>query len=762
MRVGPAGANRAGSPQPAGKHNAVQVLPCDGGEGIVRFDLSALPQGARVRRADLRIFQTSRITGKDEDGLVNIEIYPLLSPFRAGGKPKVAGRPLELRAPWYDRIDATEAVRKWVAGRTGPPRAEFFVKACPRWDAEATCLDVCYEGRAAAVPPQVKDLKVFHRSGQTFITWREIDDPLGKDRIKWGELKSILAGLDRKRRVRYCVYRSKKPITAGTLQEAKLIAEVKPLSCWNVNGRNIERPIDHFIATEYAVMWGHGSPFGRASTEGKFGLDCSIDRFVIREGEGPLPRQSGLYVHTPGKPGRAYYAVVTSIDGVQNTVEFSPANALAEPVGEAPAEPEPVGQGELPKSRFWNYPDRRLHYVRWVAPPYGNLPYQYYNWSVAVPEKLGKDDAAKRAASRSGPRAPLEVNFHRDGGSYWRTHYRLETNSVVLCPHDFPLRTWWYGYHQREGTLRSFRQGVIQNFTQRRLISFIKWAVKEWPVDPDRVVVTGVRWSGGSGALHLGLRHPELFSLIVAGHGIPDYARAVRDTKGTRRKGMLDEPVKLWGKLEWAVRTDGGKNVWEELNVTRRVRELPAGTDLPLVAITAQHYIAWGLWPGWHEFFNVMLEKRHAIMASFSWYGAKNLPVSTTGTYPNVIRLDVRRNLPMPAVKGPGTKVLQKPTGGMGGFNVGFRWRDPLGRPDRFEVTIFWSGRGAAVKSDVTLRRLQQFRVGPGRSYSWVNRSRKDEKAVQEGEVTVGDDGLLTIPGVDFHSEPTRLVVTAK
>ena len=77
-------------------------------------------------------------------------------------------------------------------------------------------------------------------------------------------------------------------------------------------------------------------------------------------------------------------------------------------------------------------------------------------------------------------------------------------------------------------------------------------------------------------------------------------------------------------------------------------------------------------------------------------------------------------------------------------------------------MTIFWSGRGAPLKSDVTLRRLQRFRVGPGKSYSWANRSMKDEKALQEGQVTVAEDGLLTIPGVAFHNEPTRLVVTAE
>ena len=115
-----------------------------------------------------------------------------------------------------------------------------------------------------------------------------------------------------------------------------------------------------------------------------------------------LPRGTGLYVHTARRNELAYYAVLTRVDGIENTSEWGPANSLAHPVTEEVAEPEPDLQGELPKMPFFNYEQRRLHFVRWLAPPYSNRPYDYSNWSAGVPNQLE-------------PALPLELNLHRDG-----------------------------------------------------------------------------------------------------------------------------------------------------------------------------------------------------------------------------------------------------------------------------------------------------------------------------------------------------------
>jgi hypothetical protein len=85
--------------------------------------------------------------------------------------------------------------------------AEFLVKACPKWVPECTYLDLAYEGRAENPPPAVKGLKVLRRGGLAFITWQEIEDPLGAKATTLDELKAALKQMEATRQVRYRIYR---------------------------------------------------------------------------------------------------------------------------------------------------------------------------------------------------------------------------------------------------------------------------------------------------------------------------------------------------------------------------------------------------------------------------------------------------------------------------------------------------------------------------------------------------------------------------
>ena len=377
---------------------------------------------------------------------------------------------------------------------------------------------------------------------------------------------------------------------------------------------------------------------------------------------------------------------------------------------------------------FFNFKQERLHYVRWVAPPYVNVPSQYYNWTVGVPRKVGQG-------------IPLELNLHRDGHSYWRTHYRLERDSISLSPHDFPIKSWWFGYHEAAGTLRSFRQGVIQPYTARRLLSFIEWASKKWPVDRNRILVTGCGGgASGTGALHLALRHHELFNLVVAGHPVVDCAAASRATDH-RRVGMALSIQAVWGKADWGLKTGSGRTIWQEHDMNQLVAGLPPATELPMVTMTSNHGDAVA-----RRFYEQMLAGHHPIIASFSWGGTRYVPVSNTSTSPNAIRLDIRRDRPLLAFVSPEALGLVKGAK-MGAFNTDFRWRDIVDRPDRFEVTVSYRGRGKGI-ADVVPRRLQKLRVAPGKTYQWKNVALDGKAEIQSGEVTAGQDGLLVLKGV--------------
>ena len=716
--------------------SSLKILPVKGGEGLVRFDLSALPNKTKIYRADLLVFRSNAVDGRYDEALTDIEIYPSFAPDVADVIPKPEGKPLTICGPWFDRLDATEAVQQWAEGKANHG---FFVKALPFWKPEATCLDIWYEGKAKSMPTQASGLTVYHRSGQTFLTWKEIEDRVGKDDIQWRELKSLLSVQDRKREVRYCIFRSEKPITAATLNEAEILARVAPLSGWNVNGRSVEKAIDHMLATQAVLMHGNWNPFSNSSPEEKYGLNCPMDRLKIREGDGPLARDAGLYVHTAISPAKVYYAVVTSVDGVLNTQAFSGENSLAEAVEEVSATPVPVLQGELPQSPFWSYPERRWHYVQFAGPPHVNLPYQYYNWSVGEPLKHADT-------------LPVELSLPRGGGrSYFRTQYRIERDSLILTPHDAPFSTWWYGFHESLGTLKSFKHGVVCNYTERRLLAFMEWACIKWPADKNRINVTSaVRSVGGvaspgssddgasvSGALHMGLRHPEVFNTVHVAGGIADYGHAIK--ADTIPDSVIFSMEGLWGKPEWELKADTGKIIYDELNLVKFIKDLPVNTELPLVTIVPRANEA-------GELVEALLARGQACFAST---GKKLLAVSVNSTWQDrILRQDVRKNLSLPVFRSA---------------KNAFRWStaDIVDEPGEFAISLFGPGvKGNEQEVDVTLRRLQKFKVEVGKTYNWTLYALQGEGAVlQEGKVSVGPEAGLAIPKLKLAASGGRLKV---
>ena len=103
-------------------------------EAVLQFDLSTLPEGARIYRARLRC-EREPIEGDDPRMLKKIEIYPLGAPYRKGGVPRAEPRPLALVPPWYRSFDMTELVRGWVTGR---PNNGVYVKTFPGWQMDKT------------------------------------------------------------------------------------------------------------------------------------------------------------------------------------------------------------------------------------------------------------------------------------------------------------------------------------------------------------------------------------------------------------------------------------------------------------------------------------------------------------------------------------------------------------------------------------------------------------------------------------------------
>ena len=742
------------------RHAEDQPVPA-----AITVDLSALPKGAKILHASLHAAREP-VPGTSDEALVDAVVSASPGRFGVVQPPQ---KPLALEAPWYRSFDATELVRKWA----GDPKANYglHVKSFPGWRPELTYLEVVYKGASRSAPRQVEGLKVLHRAGQTFITFNENEPLAKKEKVTWGELKELLGGMDAERRVRYRVYRHAQAITGATIAAAELLGEVGPLSAYNVNGRSVDeliaivrrRAIDDLDLSKQ-LAHRRTNYFSRYNPDMPQMSDVVIGRLAITDGS-PLPLGTGLYVHHPAEAGRAYYAVVASVDGTANCKDFSAANSLAEPVAEEPGAGEPVLQGTADVTVFYDYPGQRLRYVQWAAPPLASLPNSYFNLGVFVP----------RGYERAAPRR-LGLFFHDGRQRYLRPPWPHRQDTVLISPHDYPYRSYGYGHHEALGTLRSFKAGTVRPFFVRRADALLKWAVAKFTPDTGRLSVGGSGYWGGTAALQYGMRRPGLIAYVMA-DGSPD-----PDPKQTPDRYVVypwrkDRPVgtprpgidAVWGQPDFDCKAESGKSIWEEMDLPAYVRA--SKEPLPFLSLGAGAMAV--TWKQETDLMKAMMESRNGFMSEFFWGGSghMHLPVTAdSGDLPFEPRSDAPLLACRPTQFGLDKSFDEKHWvtgdrgyGGGGRACTRPRWRsdDIIDAPDRLEMTIFTSRSvvyAGSVTLPTTVRNARKFKPAAGGKLAWSVTDPAGGKQLQGGEVTVGENGAIVIPNLTFAA-PGRLII---
>ena len=712
---------------------SIRVRP-DGEAAVIEIDLAALVRRrAKVREARLLV-RREPVTGADDAAGVSVEVLPL-----AGGadKPAATARPLKLIGPWYDALDAADAVRAAVAAKV-PCR--LYVKAVAKWLPDATALEVTTDGKPPGeLPPAAKGLRAIHRAGQTFITWRELDDLQAGKAVTLGAIRAAAAKAEATRRLRYRVYRHTRPIGRTSLAAAELLAEVAPLSGYNVAGASLDRLI--YQHQRRAVT---DAPFARRIARGPFRnyrpdmpemAEVRVARLAVEDGK-PLPAGTGLYVHQPAKAGRAYYAVVASADGAANTADVASV-AVDEQVGAG----EPVFQCVEDLKVFYDYPGQRRHYAQWCAPPLANLPNRLFNWGVYVPPPR---DSSKPLA--------LGVYFHDSRGLYLRPHWPHPADMVLIAPQDAPRATFGYGYHESLDTLRSFREGAVRDYTARRIDAFIDWARGAFPIDANRLSCHGMGVLGGTAAVQYALRTPQRFALVVAGGFDADPKSTLAEIRvdARPRKSHLKALEAVWGRKQWDLAAADGKSVWAGRDMVALVRR-SAKLNLPFMSLGtgSQHTT----WPQENALLKALWETRQPFRTDFTWGGQA----------PHFGMLYVRRSGLMLAAT-PDKRALERARWyandrwqkarqsywGGGTINMDLDWKPDtvVDTADQLEVT------GQAT-GDVTVRNTRKFKLAPGERVRWrvKARGRKDTTGIAAAD----DNGVLTIEGIGLRG---RLIVT--
>lgn len=543
----------------------------------------------------------------------------------------------------------------------------------------ALALPVCVSANGSVT--------AFHRSGQTFISWKADS----------GRTPGT-----------YRVYRSDLPISDLSL--AEVIADAIEPDSGN-----------DFIAARIATK--------EKRTEAPRG-------FIIRPLGLPIPVGSGLYVHTVPKSGVSYYAVVAiSADGKANP------NALTTgPVAEKVATPEPY-----------------LEKVETLAS--GKVARTYIHWSdksIAYRESIPFKFVVTRGKDvKTGVPAPMILAIHAYSG-YAMPSDGWGPDFVVVCPDDFTKGLpfdgydWWYGYNSNLGG--DLTKGINHNYTEWRLLYTMDFVRRKWSIDDNRVYLRGSSM-GGTGAVAFGLRHPEIFAAIFA--NVPQVNPAM-DNIGWSQQNI----EKYCGTRAEAVKTNEGVNVWERLNTTKYVSENHG--DFPFLrTINARddQVLKWPQIPG---FLKALNDSHHGFVSGWG-LGMHNIQPSQV---PAVVKdfdiFRIRKNESFPAFSnsstnddpGVGDPKVGIVTGQMGG---GFDWKILADTPDAWEseIKVIADGKVEAV-TDITPRRLQQFKPKSGQQYQWTITDHAGG-LTDRGTVTADQWGLITVPQVKVTSTGCRI-----
>jgi len=710
-------------------------------EESLRFDLSALPSGARFARAVLRFPFRS-----DWGHHSAVKLVPI----------GVSQRPLPTAPPAHRTLDATKAVRVWAADASRNKGLKIVLRG--RADFHKAVLEVGYLGDVSRPLPVVSRLTAEHRCGQTLLTWREPWDVVGKDQPTFEEFEKAVLDDRAKREVVYRVYRHGRPITPANLGEAELVRTVPAtISCWNLLAiANTEHPQQR--ETKRSPLRG-----------GNLRLNHVMTRYRIDEEAPPLDRATGLAVLTTAEPGRRYYAVTVSIDGQEAVAKLKTGENLTAAVEERPAKfPAIVRQRtRTPEARHAGTSPVDV-YVCWVGPPYAlrSRPVEVYlpRWK----------DLPKGSTKR---RLPLYVNLGTYGcsatelsGPIWHGARRHVRGAVTVgLAEEGKL---WAGDHECLGTLRSFDEGVVVDYAQNRALAVSAWAVhhEDLFVDPQRVYVWG-QFAGWA------LRHGDVYAAVMSnGHNNFKSSREAR------------KHAWRWGPSGGGKNTHGVNHL-DYCDLATWVRENP-GTELP-------YWVCWpayGAFPDhtlgdfgfkpWQEFITAMQETRRAFAAVWM----SNGPGLARGVRDAMVpKIKLGQSLPAfsrcsldtsPSTKNPKGSYrpgkydedFQKRADKEGGINLYQRW-DPetmADEPGRWEVTLWLAGPDEpeqfaapvdSASTDVTPRRCRRFRARPGDRFTWTVTGLESEKVLASGKAVADRWGLVTIQGLPINKKKHRVAI---
>jgi predicted esterase len=331
--------------------------------------------------------------------------------------------------------------------------------------------------------------------------------------------------------------------------------------------------------------------------------------------------------------------------------------------------------------------------------------------------------------------APLYVVLHSAGhdvNSCLACTTQVGNHDIYHAPQDFYALyldcrankgDWWWGSEKYKGPEVSP--------TEQRVIDTVKWVIKEYGLNENRVYLSG-NSMGGSGTLGIGMRHGDVFAAIKA--NVPAKVEHVSSrmyfgAKMVPADVMLPDPPIV---VDYSAQND----TWSK------------GHEAFIKAMNDRKYALFMYWgPFGHANNHANILKVNDLINSFDW-----LSVQRNESYPVFTNASTNDALPWP------DRLADKKSGQINAF---FRWKNESDRPEAVQTKLFLLKASDLKTSfvvpmeataDVSFRRLRNLRTTPGATVFWTF-------GASTGAVKTDAQGLITIPGLKITAEPTMLSV---
>ncbi|MDP6111629.1 MAG: hypothetical protein QGG53_07135 [Planctomycetota bacterium] len=369
-------------------------------------------------------------------------------------------------------------------------------------------------------------------------------------------------------------------------------------------------------------------------------------------------------------------------------------------------------------------------------------------------------------------------------------------------PREVPLRLAWhiarptlnrFGYHDRLNTGENPRKATVRPYAENRLMRCLEYYFQTFPqANRKRVAATGQ-----GNTLMLGLHHPKVIASVGVGQ---------EELWGAKYKA--EREWRMVGLRQWNLKTPDGDSVWDWNDPVWYSRKFPTRTWPMLDMLMSPNYARadqrhWNDcgYPGvylelskdkrggrwwWCDIGDAPSPRNPAVPLDEAYLAFTNVnfgevpvqewrrvPRGSLNGYliwqgkvaPQYVALApyerLHKSVQAKRPEGrPHPYGIRRPDGGVNIKTWTAKRLELSDDPDRFAAGIRIGDNGRRLngqsvpptearygKTDITLWRLQKFKVEKGKKYLWTNRKPTDNALIQSGVIEPDDRNLLTVPG---------------